>query len=265
LLRISIKNKNERNGDIEYGFFTTTLDLIISNHSLDFPLFSNKGKQVGSVKFLQSKIIEQHSFMDYLQSGWSINMAVAIDYSASNGDPKDPSSLHHFDPKHPERHNPYEEAMMQVGKVLETYACGKRFMAYGLGAIPEYLGDKEVRQCFPLNGNNEDPWIHGLQELLKKYRESLKGVKLWGPTLFEEVFQKVFQSIEKKKSLDLYTVLLVLTDGCIHDMRQTIDVIVKASSHPISIVIVGIGDSDFLNMNILDADDGAKLVDSDGN
>jgi hypothetical protein len=53
----------------------------------------------------------------------------------------------------------------------------------------------------------------------------------------------------------------MLTDGVIHDMRETIDKIVEASDKPLSIVIIGIGDADFTNMEILDADD-FELVNS---
>jgi hypothetical protein len=45
-----------------------------------------------------------------------------------------------------------------------------------------------------------------------------------------------------------------MTDGQINDMQNTIDQIVKASRLPMSIIIVGIGNEDFTNMNILDAD-----------
>ena len=57
----------------------------------------------------------------------------------------------------------------------------------------------------------------------------------------------------------MYHVLLMLTDGCIHDMRETIDQIVDASKLPLSIIIIGIGDANFDNMDVLDADD-VKLV-----
>jgi hypothetical protein len=53
--------------------------------------------------------------------------------------------------------------------------------------------------------------------------------------------------------------LLILTDGIISDMDQTIGEIVMASDLPLSIIIIGVGPADFSNMNILDADD-APLV-----
>ena len=47
-----------------------------------------------------------------------------------------------------------------------------------------------------------------------------------------------------------------MTDGAIHDMPETTDLIVQASTLPISIIIIGIGDSHELEkMQILDSDD----------
>lgn len=73
----------------------------------------------------------------------------------------------------------------------------------------------------------------------------------------------MFDFIEEKEKdkFQLYHVLLILTDGGIHDMRETIDLIVKCSDKPLSIIIVGIGNADFSNMDILDADD-FVLIDS---
>ncbi|RYD87248.1 MAG: hypothetical protein EOP54_29070, partial [Sphingobacteriales bacterium] len=52
-----------------------------------------------------------------------------------------------------------------------------------------------------------------------------------------------------------YFVLLILTDGVISDMHLTKRAIIDASSLPISIIIVGIGDDNFFEaMDELDAD-----------
>jgi hypothetical protein len=74
--------------------------------------------------------------------------------------------------------------------------------------------------------------------------------------------QKFF--IERNKDFPMYHVLLILTDGNIHDIRETIDLIVECSFEPLSVIIVGIGDdSDFAAMDILDAD-GEVLVNGVG-
>jgi len=50
-------------------------------------------------------------------------------------------------------------------------------------------------------------------------------------------------------------ILMIITDGIINDMQKTIDEIVRGSSLPLSIIIVGVGEADFSSMDILDADD----------
>ena len=61
----------------------------------------------------------------------------------------------------------------------------------------------------------------------------------------------------------MYHILLILTDGAIHDMSRVKSLIVEASRHPTSIVIVGVGDSDeFELMEELDSD--GQLLRDDG-
>ena len=52
----------------------------------------------------------------------------------------------------------------------------------------------------------------------------------------------------------MYHVMMIITDGEIHDMRETIDTIVELSKFPVSIIIIGVGDDDFENMRKLDGD-----------
>lgn len=49
-------------------------------------------------------------------------------------------------------------------------------------------------------------------------------------------------------------ILFILTDGEIHDRQEVIDLLVACNTLPISVIIVGIGDSDFAIMNELDDD-----------
>lgn len=53
----------------------------------------------------------------------------------------------------------------------------------------------------------------------------------------------------------MYHVLMIITDGCIHDMRQTIDSIVSCTAYPLSVIIVGVGEADFSQMELLDSDE----------
>lgn len=53
----------------------------------------------------------------------------------------------------------------------------------------------------------------------------------------------------------MYHCLLILTDGDIHDMKETVDTIVELSKYPVSIIIIGVGNDDFAKMVFLDSDD----------
>ena len=56
--------------------------------------------------------------------------------------------------------------------------------------------------------------------------------------------------------LQQYFILLILTDGVVTDMSDTREAIVRASHLPMSVIIVGVGNADFTDMQILDGDDG---------
>lgn len=59
---------------------------------------------------------------------------------------------------------------------------------------------------------------------------------------------------EKGKDNNFYHVLIIITDGCCHDMEETKKVLVNMSTMPFSVVIVGVGSGDFSQMEVLDAD-----------
>ncbi len=59
-----------------------------------------------------------------------------------------------------------------------------------------------------------------------------------------------------------YTILLIITDGVINDLELTKSAIINASLQPLSIIIVGVGNADFSEMEILDSDE--KLLTSNG-
>jgi hypothetical protein len=52
-----------------------------------------------------------------------------------------------------------------------------------------------------------------------------------------------------------YCILLILTDGKIDDLQETIEAVVEASHQPLSIIMVGIGNDKFDKMELLDSDD----------
>ena len=57
--------------------------------------------------------------------------------------------------------------------------------------------------------------------------------------------------MEIKPEKNKYMILLIITDGAIHDIEETIRLIVNGADLPLSILIVGVGNSDFGNMNVM--------------
>jgi hypothetical protein len=92
-----------------------------------------------------------------LRSGWQISLTLAIDYTASNGAPSTPSSLHFMG-----QNNQYEAAIAQVGSIMEPYDQTKMFATFGFGGIPRHMGSNATSHCFPVNGNGMDPRIFGI-------------------------------------------------------------------------------------------------------
>lgn len=85
----------------------------------------------------------------------------------------------------------------------------------------------------------------------------MQDVQLSGPTCYSKVIQFVASTAARRKvtqDIQHYNILLILTDGVVADMKETISEIVNASSLPLSIVIIGLGDEDFTRMVQLDSD-----------
>ena len=112
-----------------------------------------------------------------------------------------------------------------------------------------------MSHCFQIDPNH--PEIQGLPNVLAAYRKMASEVKMAGPTCFAPVFNKTIELIEREARNDMYYILMILTDGEVHDMKETIEAIVKISNKnlPVSVIICGIGHSDFANMVRLDGDD----------
>ena len=63
------------------------------------------------------------TFLDYIRGGLKLHFVVAIDFTASNGLPNDPNSLHYLDRQRVE--NPYTMAIRSVGEIFQDYDYGK--------------------------------------------------------------------------------------------------------------------------------------------
>ncbi|CAK8544715.1 unnamed protein product [Lathyrus sativus] len=206
---------------------------------------------------------EQFSFIDYISSGFELNFMVAIDFTASNGNPIQPDSLHYINASG--RLNAYQKAIMKVGEVIQFYDSDKMFPAWGFGGTVQ---SGAVSHCFNLNGGPPGcSEVAGVEGIMAAYASALHTVRLSGPTLFGPVINMAAQmatdSLSSHNSTKYY-VLLIITDGIVTDLQESINAVVNASDLPLSILIVGVGGADFSGMEVLDADSGPRLRSSTG-
>ena len=212
----------------------------------------------GQIRFNSLKIEQRPSLVQYLRQGWKIDVSVCVDFSLSNLEINDYRSLHKVNSNG--EMNQYEKALYEVCNVMMPYARNGQFKAYGYAGMPVYMGVNEVSRCWNLNGQ-ADPYVKGTMGVLDAYRKAIHGTKLAGPTYFGEFLDKVKSEIinnVSSKGLEanrVYSVLIIITDGNCHDMEHTKRALVDMSRMPFSAVVVGVGDSQFKDMEVLDADD----------
>ncbi|XP_068162746.1 copine-8 [Antennarius striatus] len=204
----------------------------------------------GTVTLLSFLVDIEVTFLDYIKGGTQINFTVAIDFTASNGNPAQPTSLHYMSPY---QLNAYAMALKAVGEIIQDYDSDKMFPALGFGAkLPP---DGRVSHEFALNGNPQNPYCTGIDGVMEAYYNSLKSVQLYGPTNFSPVINHVARYAASVKDGSQYFVLLIITDGVISDMAQAKESIVNAACLPMSIIIVGVGPAEFDAMVELDGDE----------
>ncbi|XDV49062.1 hypothetical protein PO909_018386 [Leuciscus waleckii] len=207
----------------------TFLDYIKAGYGRKYNLFFSDGIQNSTIKInvLHMKApVQKLSEFSRLQhkSCTQIHFTVAIDFTASNGNPSQSTSLHYMNPY---QMNAYAMALKAVGEIIQDYDSDKMFPALGFGAkLPP---DGRVSHEFPLNGNVDNPYCNGMEGILEAYHQSLKTVQLYGPTNFAPVINHVARYGAAVQDGSQYFVLLIITDGVISDMAQTKEAIVNVS------------------------------------
>ena len=197
-----------------------------------------------------SEIIKKYTFIDYIISGVKIALSIGIDFTGSSRNPSDPDSPHSINGP-----NDYERAISSCGKIVGNYVYDQLFPVYGFGAIINSSYTREASMCFNLNLTS-DPNIKTIDNVIKTYRDIIEKDKITfaGPKEITPLIKTVISRMDKEDILK-YHILLILTDGVIDDLQQTIDILIEASLLPLSVIIVGIGNADFRKMELLDEDE----------
>ncbi|GIL99340.1 hypothetical protein Vretimale_4523, partial [Volvox reticuliferus] len=122
------------------------------------------------------------TFLDYIVGGAEIGFVVAVDFTASNGDPRLPTSNHYLSSAATQ----YEQAIMAIGEVVMHYDRDKVFPMLGFGGRKS--GDRSTNHCFS-PGPEADGICLGITGLLRTYRQALCEWRLSEPTCFAPIIR----------------------------------------------------------------------------
>lgn len=195
------------------------------------------------------------SLIKLKKDGLNIDLSIAIDFTGSNGSPDYSSSLHYI--KNGFINN-YEKSIRACCDILSVYNKKDEYEVFGFGANV----NGEFSNCFNINFN-ENSKIKGVENIIKEYKNSVNRVDFSGGTYFAPVINSINSKIKSSKQNLNYNILMIISDGYVHDIDDIIDRIVESSKLPLSVIIIGVGADVTSDMKKLNGEDG-KLIDSSG-
>ncbi|KAJ6899981.1 hypothetical protein NC652_026200 [Populus alba x Populus x berolinensis] len=218
----------------------------------------------------------------------SSNLIVGIDFTKSNEWTGKVSfnnrSLHAIG----DTPNPYEKAISIIGKTMAPFDEDNLIPCFGFGdgrfspwklnsnnvdsSFAPYDSSVELIFLFIYTATTHDQEVfsfhsdhspcNGFEEVLACYKKIVPNLRLSGPTSYGPVIEAAIDIVEKSKGQ--YHVLLIIADGQVTrsvdtddgemspQEEQTIKAIVDASSYPLSIILVGVGDGPWEDMKRFD-------------
>ncbi|RCV30189.1 hypothetical protein SEVIR_6G073000v4 [Setaria viridis] len=185
----------------------------------------------------------------------SSNLILGVDFTKSNEWTGKQSfggqSLHRLG----DTPNPYEQAISIIGKTLAPFDEDNLIPCFG-------FGDATTHDYNVFSFHHDNSPCHGFEEVLACYRKIVPHLRLSGPTSFAPIVEAAVDIVER--SGGQYHVLVIVADGQVtrsvdtgdSDLspqeKRTVDSIVMASSYPLSIVLVGVGDGPWEDMQKFD-------------
>ncbi|XP_019437213.1 PREDICTED: E3 ubiquitin-protein ligase RGLG1 isoform X2 [Lupinus angustifolius] len=195
----------------------------------------------------------------------SSNLIIGIDFTKSN-EWTGKHSFHrkslHYIGNSP---NPYEQAISIIGHTLSSFDEDNLIPCFGFGDAS--TRDQNVFGFYP-----DGRYCQGFEEVLARYRDIVPRLKLSGPTSFASVIDAAIDIVERSNGQ--YHVLVIIADGQVSrnpgtphgklspQEQATISSIIAASHYPLSIILVGVGDGPWDEMQQFDDNITERLFDN---
>jgi len=148
--------------------------------------------------------------------------------------------------------NPYQTVIKVLGNTLEAFDDDKLIPAYG-------FGDATTANKSVFAFTDGDRPCNGFAEVLARYDQIVGGVHLAGPTNWAPIIDRAISIVAEEQC---YHILVIVGDGQVTNAAETRQAIVRASSYPLSIVAVGVGDGPWDMMEEFDDELPARKFDN---
>uniref|UniRef100_A0A914EJK5 Copine C-terminal domain-containing protein n=1 Tax=Acrobeloides nanus TaxID=290746 RepID=A0A914EJK5_9BILA len=235
---------------VTIGMFTTTYHNLKHGNVEDntYTLTDNPPsarKEYGTFELVKCQEISVSSFLDYIAAGALLNFAVAIDFSRPDHFISDEYAKNYV--------ADVELAVKALGESFREFSMSSTYAGFGFAAkIPPQFRES---QEFCLNLET-DPSCRGLDGILNAFKHSLANVQPVDTAHLSHVIYyvaKLAQNYNNRTpgTKPSYFVLAIITRGVFDDLKETIQSIIFASRAPISLIFVGIGDSDLSELERL--------------
>ncbi len=219
---------------------------------------SSESKHTEDILFIPDKHKTIDAVIDeFREKGFdAANLLFAIDLTTSNRKNGRKTfqgkSLHHLEKG---KQNPYQECIEIVGRTLQEFDDDDLIPAWFFGG---QISGKNGLTAFKANGEQ----CHGFEEVLKLYEELVPQIELASGSTFHHIINEAInQVIESDYE---YHVLIIVADGQIPNgyKRVTDEAIVRASHYPMSIIMIGVGDGPWEQMEHYDDDLEGRMFDN---
>ena len=128
---ISLYDWDKDGSDDYIGSVQTSLHELRSKpEGMNIVKQGRKQKKRGELNVMQCSSTDLSGFLDYMQGTLDMSLMVAIDFTGSNGDPRDHQSLHHFTDRQP---SDYQRSIRQIGGILSAYDSDQKYPVWGFG------------------------------------------------------------------------------------------------------------------------------------
>lgn len=271
-LKISIMDWNRFTPDELAGYVETTIDQLVQKAKRGIPVFDvmfekrkilggTKLKKAGTLKALKANIVEIPSMMQYVSGGCEMDLIFAVDCTTANGaNLGEESNLHYHTSTWL---NDYQAAILKIASIYDSFESTSGFTLWGYGANINNMH----QPYFALGENLETP-----DAIVQAYDITFATdnpyIQLGDRAEMRHVIQAaMYRANRSEQERHCYTTLVILSTGEVEDLSETMDAVCAAAEDaPLSIVVIGVGNGNFKNMERLlgMGDDSNKLRHSNG-